>query len=231
VPFDGTDYAADAGFHNNPNPNFLKEDPAYYYGIADVTAKAADGQPVEPKWENGKPAAGYFVLNIPDRAVDEAGGWGRLIDRGRQQFNVHCAACHGTCGRGGKGDAAYGIVGGYDISVAPANLTGPRQFYHSCLFGHAFALDVPLGALFWVLIHHVSDAGWSVGLRRVFENVARAIIPLTVLFIPVLVGVFSGDLHAWYDFVHGPEPAAGTHEQHLWHSKHVYFATPFFLAR
>src|SRR5439155_20705956 len=125
VPFDGTDYAADAGFHNNPNPNFLKEDPAYYYGIADVTAKAADGQPVEPKWENGKPTAGYFVLNIPARPVDEAGGWERLIDRGRQQFGVHCAACHGACGRGGKGDAAYGIVGVYDISVAPANLTGP----------------------------------------------------------------------------------------------------------
>ncbi|HJZ55049.1 MAG TPA: cytochrome c [Gemmataceae bacterium] len=125
VPFDGTDYFADAGYHSGPNPNFLKADPAYYLGVANPTAKAADGQPVDPKWANGKPTAGYFVLNIPDRAVAETGGWEPLLNRGRQQFNVHCAACHGTSGRGGQGDAAYGIVGAYGLSVAPANLTGP----------------------------------------------------------------------------------------------------------
>jgi mono/diheme cytochrome c family protein len=124
VPFDGTDYSADAGYHRGPNPNFLKEDPAYFLGVADPTAKAADGTPNEAKWENGKPSAGYFVLSIPDRAIDEAGGWEPLLARGRQQFNVHCAACHGASGRGGQGDGAYGIVGVYGLSVAPANLTG-----------------------------------------------------------------------------------------------------------
>ena len=73
------------------------------------------------------------------------------------------------------------------------------------------------------MIHHVADAGWSVGLRRVFENINRAIIPLAVLFVPVLIGIFSGKLHAWYDFVHGPEPTEG-HLKHLWHVKHAYFA-------
>src|SRR4051812_6271174 len=41
-------------------------------------------------------------------------------------------------------------------------LTDAKQFFHSYLFGYVFALDIALGALFWVLIHHVSDAGWSV---------------------------------------------------------------------
>jgi hypothetical protein len=123
------------------------------------------------------------------------------------------------------------VAGAAAVVLAVGWIADPRQFYHSYLFGYVFALDVTLGALFWVLIHHVSDAGWSVGLRRVFEHVTLAIIPLTVLFIPVLVGIFSGNLHAWYDFVHGPEPAAGTQEAHLWHIKHTYFATPFFLAR
>jgi hypothetical protein len=104
------------------------------------------------------------------------------------------------------------------------------QFYHSYLFGYVFALDIALGALFWVMIHHVADAGWSVGLRRVFENMTRAIVPLAVLFIPVLIGTFSGHLHAWYAFVHGPEPSE-EHLQHLWHVKHVYFNTPFLLVR
>jgi hypothetical protein len=135
------------------------------------------------------------------------------------------------------GDA---LAGGVRILIAVLIGTGlmlvvglfanPKQFYHSYLFGYVLALDVSLGALFWVLMHHVSDAGWSVGLRRVFENVSRAIVPLAVLFLPVLVGIFTGNLHAWYGFVHGPEPAEG-HLKHIWHVKHTYFSTPFFLAR
>ena len=122
VPFDGTDYFTDAGRHTGPNPTFLKADAAYYHGIADPTARAGD-QPADPKWENGTPTAGYFVLHIPAKAIDDAGGWEPLMARGREQFNIHCAACHGTSGRGGQGDAAYGIVGVYGLSVAPANLT------------------------------------------------------------------------------------------------------------
>ncbi|MBP3959260.1 hypothetical protein J8F10_28785 [Gemmata sp. G18] len=107
--------------------------------------------------------------------------------------------------------------------------TDAKQFYHSYLFGYVFALDIALGALFWTLIHHVADAGWSVGLRRVFENINRAIIPLTALFVPVLVGTFTGNLHAWYEFVH-TVPQKG-HGEHLWHVKHLYFNTPFFATR
>ena len=106
----------------------------------------------------------------------------------------------------------------------------PKQFYHSYLFGYVFALDIALGALFWTLIHHVADAGWSVGLRRVFENISRALIPLAVLLLPILVGTFTGNLHTWYGFVHGPEPVED-HLKHLWHVKHIYFATPFLIAR
>jgi hypothetical protein len=105
-----------------------------------------------------------------------------------------------------------------------------RQFFHSYLFGYAFALDISLGALFWTLIHHVSDAGWSVGLRRIFENINRAIIPLAVLAAPILIGIFSGSLYAWYDFVHGPEPVEDP-LRNIWHSKHIYFSTPFLLLR
>ena len=49
-------------------------------------------------------------------------GWEPLIRRGQYQFNVNCAVCHGTSGRGGTADAAYGIVGAYNLSVAPSNL-------------------------------------------------------------------------------------------------------------
>jgi hypothetical protein len=116
------------------------------------------------------------------------------------------------------------------VVLAVGLFTNPRQFYFSYLFGYVFALDIALGALFWVLIHHVADAGWSVGLRRVFENMSRALVPLAVLMVPVLIGTFTGNLYGWYDFVHGPEPT-DEHVGHLWHVKSVYFATPFLLAR
>src|SRR5262245_33169232 len=122
------------------------------------------------------------------------------------------------------------VVGVAALVLILGAVSNPKQFFHSYLFGYVFALDVALGALFWTMIHHVADAGWSVGLRRVFENMSRAILPLAVLFVPVLIGTFSGNLYAWYDFVHGSEPPDG-HLKRLWHVKHAYFATPFFLFR
>lgn len=105
-----------------------------------------------------------------------------------------------------------------------------RQFFHSYLFGYVFALDIALGALFWNLIHHVSDAGWSVGLRRIYENIHRAILPLGLLSIPLFIGIFCGQLHTWYSFIHG-SPPDDEHLQHIWHVKSIYFDSTFFLAR
>jgi mono/diheme cytochrome c family protein len=125
VPFDGTDYAADAGRHADPSPDFLKADARYFLGVANPTAKETqDGVqvPKPPEWKDGQLVEGYYVGRIPDAAVRRAGGWEALIRRGQQQFNVNCAVCHGASGRGGLADAAYGIVGAYGPSVAPANL-------------------------------------------------------------------------------------------------------------
>lgn len=130
IPFDGTDYAADAGTHNMPNPDFLKADPRYYFGIADTKAKETkDGIEVlkKPQWVDGKLVGeGYYVNHIPPLAVEKAGGWESLLKRGQAQFNRHCAACHGQSGRGGSGDAAYGTVGAYGLSVPPANILTPE---------------------------------------------------------------------------------------------------------
>jgi mono/diheme cytochrome c family protein len=126
VPFDGTDYTADAGAHFAPNPDFLKADKRYYFGIADASAKEnVNGAevPAKPKWEAGKLVGeGYWVNHIPPAAVERAGGWEPLFKRGQVQFNRHCAVCHGTSGRGGAGEVAYGIVGTYGLSTPPKNV-------------------------------------------------------------------------------------------------------------
>jgi hypothetical protein len=103
------------------------------------------------------------------------------------------------------GERADGLFRGLLLTVGVAALAlilgvvvDLKQFYHSYLFGYVFALDIALGALFWTMIHHVADAGWSVGLRRIFENMNRAIVPLALLFVPVLIGTFTGELYDWY---------------------------------
>lgn len=130
VPFDGTDYAADAGAHSAPNPDFLKADRRYYTGVANPDAKEnRDGTelPAKPKWEKGQLAGeGYYVNHVPPQAVERAGGWEPLLNRGQAQFNRHCAACHGPSGRGGSGEVAYGTVGAYGLSVPPANVLTPE---------------------------------------------------------------------------------------------------------
>ena len=37
--------------------------------------------------------------------------WSRLLQRGREQYNIHCSACHGLDGYGGQGDQAHGVLG------------------------------------------------------------------------------------------------------------------------
>jgi mono/diheme cytochrome c family protein len=127
IPFDGTDYFSDAGYHSGPNPMFLKADRRYFYGIANADAKMKDKDGVEmlakPVWKDGKlDGEGYYVNHIPEQAVEVAGGWRPLIERGRYQFDVHCAVCHGASGRGGAADAAYGTVGAFNLSVPPSSI-------------------------------------------------------------------------------------------------------------
>jgi mono/diheme cytochrome c family protein len=165
VPFDGTDYAADAGFHAGPKADFLKADPRYYLGVANPTAKGADGVPKDPEWKDGNLVEGYFVGRIPDAAVAAAGGWEPLLKHGRERFTVHCAPCHGTSGRGGVGTEAHGIVGAYGLSVAPADVTGPLyrgqpdgQLFHTITNGKGsmpgYAHQVPVADR-WAIVGHL----------------------------------------------------------------------------
>ncbi|MBL4818395.1 MAG: hypothetical protein JKY15_04070 [Deltaproteobacteria bacterium] len=71
----------------------------------------------------------------------------------------------------------------------------PTRSMYGYLFGFVSALTIPLGCMFFVLIQHLTRAGWSVLTRRVAEF-GMAVVPIfAVLFIPIVV--FGHDLFPW----------------------------------
>src|SRR2546423_11169037 len=60
--------------------------------------------------------------------------------------------------------AIVGIVG-LGVSVVGA-FVSPKQFSFSWLFAFAFYFTVLAGCFFWIIVHHVVDAGWSVVVPR-----------------------------------------------------------------
>ncbi len=72
----------------------------------------------------------------------------------------------------------------------------PAEFGLSWLLAFMFFLSIALGALFLVMVHHLSDAGWSVATRRVCEHIASLLFPwLALLFLPV--AIFAKSIYSW----------------------------------
>jgi hypothetical protein len=105
------------------------------------------------------------------------------------------------------------------VGWATDDSPGKRQFYFSYLFGWFWALSLSLGALFWVLIHHLTAAGWSVVIRRIYENITRMIPVLLLLFIPILIGMDT--IYKW----------TNASESELPHGKGIWLSKPFFVVR
>lgn len=99
---------------------------------------------------------------------------------------------------------------------------GGEHFYRSYLVAFVYFLSLSLGALFFVVLQHLTHSGWSVVLRRMAEAVAANLPVLAVLAIPILFGLHH--LYHWSD----PEVVAG---DHLLQGKAGYLNVRFFLIR
>ena len=85
------------------------------------------------------------------------------------------------------------------IWVAP-----PRQILFSLLFAYSFFFTITAGSLFWILVHHATDAEWSVVVRRVLETLAQSFRYGWVFFLPVVI--FAPKVYAWLDVPVGRDP-------------------------
>jgi hypothetical protein len=87
------------------------------------------------------------------------------------------------------------MVAGAVLSVIGA-VKDPKEFGFSWLLAFMFFLSLALGALFLVMVHHLSDTGWSVATRRVCEHIAALLFPwLAILFLPV--AFFVKHIYSW----------------------------------
>jgi hypothetical protein len=108
------------------------------------------------------------------------------------------------------------------LALAAASPDGWRRFFFAYLLNFAVVLSLALGALYFVILHHLTHAGWSVVVRRVSEAVSATLPFLAVLFIPVLLGLH--ELYPW-------SQAAVVARDHALQGKAAYLNVPFFVAR
>ncbi len=125
------------------------------------------------------------------------------------------------------GETRYGLralmIGGIGIlgSIA-AYMADPTQFFHSYLTAYLFWVSIGLGALFFVMLHYLVNAEWSIALRRVVEALMMSLPVMAILFIPLGFG-----LHDLYHWSHA-DLVAG---DHLLQAKAPYLQTTFFVIR
>lgn len=115
------------------------------------------------------------------------------------------------------------VAGGVGLAacVAGAAIHGLPQFYRAWLVAYLMFLGIALGSLALVMVQHLSGGAWGI-FRRIFEASSRTIPLLTVLFLPIALGM--GDLFPW---THAELVA----EDHVLQEKALYLNVPFFLVR
>jgi hypothetical protein len=113
--------------------------------------------------------------------------------------------------------ALLGIVGllGLVLCVVGA-FVDRQQFSFSWLFAFAYFFTLLAGCFFWIIVHHTTDAEWSVVVRRQLENLAMLIPVMAVFFIPILI--FRHHLYQWLSVAPGHDPVLDSKRGYLnWH--------------
>jgi len=131
------------------------------------------------------------------------------------------------------GILALALAAGISFSMPPAyagqytDLT--THFFHAYLAAYVFFMAITLGALAFVIIQHLTRAGWSVTVRRVAEGLILNFYLLVMLAFPFFIKVHGNDgVHRL--FPHWFFPASRQHDEILL-AKWGYLNPQFFALR
>jgi hypothetical protein len=119
----------------------------------------------------------------------------------------------------------FGMIAGVlgvVLAVAGFFMSGADRFYQAYLVAYTFWMGVVLGCMALLMVQYLSGGVWGIVLRRPFEAAVRTLPIMTVLFLPIVLGMHS--LYEWsHEGITATDPVIA--------SKELYLNTPFFLIR
>lgn len=97
-----------------------------------------------------------------------------------------------------------------------------ETFFHAYLVNFTWVLTLALGALFFIIITHLTRAGWSIVVRRIAEVLTVPFPVLALLAVPIIFG-----MHHLYEWTHLDVVEADP----ILKGKQPYLNSTFFIAR
>jgi hypothetical protein len=127
----------------------------------------------------------------------------------------------------GLGVAMVGLAG--SLFLAYGKHDQFQRFFHSYLVAFMWALSIAVGALFFVIVQHLTRAKVSSAYRRLGEILSQTFPMLGLLSLVFLIPMLAGNtsLYEWLD----PEHAPNAELAHHLHHKHTWLSPEFFAAR
>jgi hypothetical protein len=114
------------------------------------------------------------------------------------------------------------------LAIISAAVTGaglflaPQRTWPNLLLAMYYLMSLGLGAILFIALQYISNAGWSVALRRVPESMTGVLPVAGALLLLTFFGI-----HALYEWSHTDVVAADP----ILSSKAGWLNTPFFIAR
>ena len=105
-----------------------------------------------------------------------------------------------------------GVIGiGLALGLSLISGYGLKRFLMTYLASYCFVLSIGVGCLFFVTIMHLTRAGWSATVRRIAEIYAMCLLPMLILFLPILIPLLMGSdaVYQWNQegySIHGGAP-------------------------
>jgi hypothetical protein len=113
------------------------------------------------------------------------------------------------------------VVGLMSLAAWATEFRGdPQRSMYGYLFAFVCVLSIALGCMFFVIIQHLTRAGWSVAVRRVAEFAMTAMPLFAILFLPI--AFLAGDMFPWSHIEAG---------DHALENKAPYLNMTFFMIR
>lgn len=133
----------------------------------------------------------------------------------------------GGLGTTGMLIGALAGLGGIAATIGIDGVGGSAVFWKSWLYAFMLTQAICLGALFFVILQHVTKAGWSVTVRRPAEAIAANLQWTWLLFVPILVLVWTGRGSILFEWCN----AEYMHSDHVLEGKLGYLNPTFWSIR